>query len=115
MFYLMVYKLQSGCFRAYLNICIAYTAQDEIVRAMQQLQGSVQSGKLEPTYVRETKNAILTVENFSEISESILEKALDTRASLPVDMLIRTSGEHRLSDFLLWQVRRSLLPANLQN
>lgn len=40
----------------------------------------------------------------SDVSESLLDKCLYTSHSPPPDILIRTSGEVRLSDFLLWQV-----------
>ena len=40
---------------------------------------------------------------FSDIDESLISQCLDTRKSIPIEMLVRTSGEHRLSDFLLWQ------------
>ncbi|KAI6224299.1 Alkyl transferase [Aphelenchoides fujianensis] len=73
--------------RGIVNICVAYTSQDEIVRAMQRVQADVQRGDLKP----------------SAIDEACIEKHLDTRDSLPLDMMIRTSGEQRLSDFLLWQ------------
>ena len=38
-----------------------------------------------------------------EISEESIERALDTHDLPPLDLVIRTSGEHRLSNFLLWQ------------
>jgi undecaprenyl diphosphate synthase len=38
-----------------------------------------------------------------EIDEASIERALDTHDLPPLDLLIRTSGEHRLSNFLLWQ------------
>jgi undecaprenyl diphosphate synthase len=38
-----------------------------------------------------------------EIDEAAIERALDTHDLPPLDLLIRTSGEHRLSNFLLWQ------------
>ena len=41
---------------------------------------------------------------FSDISEGLLEKCFYSYQSLPPDLLVRTSGEVRLSDFLLWQV-----------
>ena len=45
----------------------------------------------------------------SDISEELLEKTFYTSHCKPVDLLIRTSGEIRLSDFLLWEVRLVLL------
>ena len=41
---------------------------------------------------------------FSDVSEELLEKCLYTNKSRDPDIVIRTSGEVRLSDFLLWQV-----------
>jgi undecaprenyl diphosphate synthase len=59
---------------------------------MQHIQNDVQSGELNP----------------DDINEQTFNRALDTRDSFPIDMLIRTSGEHRLSDFMLWQVSNFL-------
>lgn len=41
---------------------------------------------------------------FRDINEHVIEQSLFTAKSPPLDILIRTSGEIRLSDFLLWQV-----------
>lgn len=43
----------------------------------------------------------------SDISTSVLEESLYTRSCPPMDILIRTSGEIRLSDFMLWQSSRA--------
>ena len=45
----------------------------------------------------------------SDISESLLEKCFYTSEASDPDLLVRTSGEVRLSDFLLWQVNIILL------
>lgn len=72
---------------AFLNICLAYTSQDEVARAMEWIRLGVRKRLIEP----------------SDVDGWLVEKCLDTRLSYPVDMLIRTS-EKRLSDFLLLQV-----------
>lgn len=43
-----------------------------------------------------------------DVDEALVECCLYTRQSSPVDLLIRTSGETRLSDFLLWQCRYAM-------
>lgn len=73
--------------RAILNVCFAYTAQDDISNAMQEMALGVKGGEILE----------------SDISETLLERCLYTSRSRPVDLLIRTSGEVRLSDFLLWE------------
>ena len=69
------------------NVAADYGGQDEIIRAAQKLARRVQSGELLP----------------EEISAQIFEEELDTCGQPPVDLLIRTSGELRVSNFLLWQ------------
>ena len=69
------------------NVAADYGGQDEIIRAAQKLARRVQSGELLP----------------EDISEKIFEAELDTFGQPPVDLLIRTSGELRISNFLLWQ------------
>lgn len=72
-----------------LNLTIAfnYGGQDEIVRATRRIAEGVASGVLKP----------------EEVTPKLFETYLDT-ADLPApDMLIRTSGESRLSNFMLWQ------------
>ena len=69
------------------NVAADYGGQDEIIRTTQKLARRVQSGKLSP----------------EEISAQIFENELDTAGQPPVDLMIRTSGELRVSNFLLWQ------------
>ena len=66
---------------AVLVIALNYGSQDEIVRAIRRLVGD------DPATIDATK----------------VQAALDTGDLPPVDLLIRTSGEHRLSNFMLWQ------------
>ncbi|CEF68994.1 Dehydrodolichyl diphosphate synthase [Strongyloides ratti] len=80
----LVTRNYSNCF---INICLAYTSQNEIERAMKAIQSGIKEGVLED----------------ESISECLLEKCLDTRYGSEVDLFIRTSGEQRLSDFLLYQ------------
>ena len=71
-------------------LCAAlnYGAHDELVRTMREVAGEVKAGRLNP----------------EDISEETIEARLDTAGMPPVDLLIRTSGEMRVSDFLLWQI-----------
>ncbi|KAJ6663407.1 hypothetical protein lerEdw1_009486, partial [Lerista edwardsae] len=77
----------------FLNICVAYTARDEISHAVQEVAWGVEKGLLQP----------------SDVSELLLDKCLYTYKSPHPDILIRTSGEVRLSDFLLWQTSHASL------
>ncbi len=70
-----------------LNIAINYGGRDEIVRAARQLAREVRDGQLRA----------------EEITEERFADCLWTRGLPDVDLLIRTSGEMRLSNFLLWQ------------
>lgn len=79
--------------KSFLNIGMGYTTRDEIAQAICETALGVQEG-----LIRE-----------SDITESLLEGCFYTNKSQPVDMLIRTSGEVRLSDFLLWQTSFSIL------
>ena len=68
-------------------LCLNYGSRDEIVRATQKISGEVLAGKLE----------------LSQITEDLFSRYLDTRELPPPDLIIRTSGELRLSNFLLFQ------------
>ena len=72
-----------------LNLCLAlnYGSRQEMIDAIQNLASKVQSGEMGP----------------EEINEAIFSDALYTKGIPDPDLLIRTSGECRLSNFLLWQ------------
>ncbi|XP_074074117.1 dehydrodolichyl diphosphate synthase complex subunit DHDDS isoform X2 [Macrotis lagotis] len=79
--------------KCFLNVCFAYTSRHEISNAVKEMAWGVEQGLLDP----------------SDVSESLLDKCLYTNNSPNPDILIRTSGEVRLSDFLLWQTSHSCL------
>lgn len=79
--------------RCFLNICLSYTSRDEICKAMQELATGVEKGILSP----------------NDVSEPALSQAMYSRKSRDPELLIRTSGEVRLSDFMLWQSSRSVI------
>ena len=70
-----------------LNIALNYGSRQEIVRAARLLAQKCRQGEMRP----------------EDIDENAFEDALYTRGLPPVDLLIRTSGEERLSNFLLYQ------------
>lgn len=71
-----------------LNIALSYGSRGEILRAARRIAARATQGEL-----------------FAEdIDESVFEDHLDTRGLPPVDLIIRTSGEYRVSNFLLWQL-----------
>lgn len=72
-----------------INFCLNYGSQDEILNALQKvIQNRIQKKK--------------SLEKDIKLEE--LEAALYTYPLPPVDMLIRTAGEKRVSNFLLWQI-----------
>ena len=71
-----------------LSLAISYGARQELIRATKQISKKV-------------KKNIISVEN---IDENIINEHLYTRNLKNVDLLIRTGGEFRLSNFLLWQI-----------
>uniref|UniRef100_A0A914Z3X0 Alkyl transferase n=1 Tax=Panagrolaimus superbus TaxID=310955 RepID=A0A914Z3X0_9BILA len=73
--------------RGFVNVCLAYTSRAEVTAAMNDIRKGVEAGLIEE----------------DDVDEALISQCLDTRKSIPIEMLIRTSGEHRLSDFLLWQ------------
>jgi undecaprenyl diphosphate synthase len=77
-----------GGTRLHLNLMISYGSRAEIVRAARRLAERVKQGELDP----------------ADIDERTFAAELYTAASPDPDLLIRTSGEQRISNFLLWQV-----------
>lgn len=71
-----------------LTLALSYGAREELKNAVQQISTKV-------------KNNIISPEN---IDETIINSHLYTHDLPDVDLLIRTSGEHRISNFLLWQI-----------
>jgi undecaprenyl diphosphate synthase len=71
-----------------LNLCISYSSRAEITRAARRLAEEVAAGRLEP----------------DDIDERRIAANLYTAPWGDPDLLIRTSGEQRVSNFLLWQL-----------
>ena len=71
----------------HLTIALNYGGRDEVARATKRLAYDVQKGRLDP----------------KTIEEETLPKYLDTHVLPDPDLVIRTSGEARISNFLLWQ------------
>ncbi|MBO4679065.1 MAG: isoprenyl transferase [Lachnospiraceae bacterium] len=73
------------------TIAINYGSRDEIRRAVTKIAEEVKAGKIEP----------------SDITEEMIASHLDTAGIMDPDLLIRTCGELRISNFLLWQISYS--------
>ena len=74
--------------RMTFTIAVNYGSRDEITRAIRRMMTDCQAGKLSP----------------EDVDESVIAGYLDTRELPDPDLLIRTSGEQRLSNYLLWQL-----------
>ena len=72
----------------HFQIALNYGSRDEIRRAVQDMARDVKKGALDP----------------EEITEETISDYLDTKGLPDPDLLIRTSGEERLSNYLLWQL-----------
>ena len=71
-----------------LTLALSYGSREELISATKQLCDKV-------------KNNIISIE---DIDETIINKHLYTKDLPDVDLVIRTSGEQRISNFLLWQI-----------
>ena len=79
------------CERIELSLAVSYGGRNDIVRAAQKFAADVRAGRMSPE--------ALTEESFTDY--------LDTAGLTDPDLLVRTSGESRLSNFLIWQVSYS--------
>ncbi|MBN1257718.1 MAG: isoprenyl transferase [Planctomycetes bacterium] len=70
-----------------LNLALSYGGRDEIVRVVQNLAGDCVEGRMRP----------------AEITPEAISNRLDTAGLPDPDLIIRTAGEMRISNFLLWQ------------
>ena len=75
-------------FEMILNLALSYGSRNEILRAVRKIAQKVKQDHL----------------NLEEIDQDLFSQALDTKNLPDPDLLIRTSGENRISNFLLWQL-----------
>lgn len=75
------------CSRITLVLALSYSSRDELVRSVQHLAHRVAEGSLVP----------------QAIDETLVSASLDTAELPDLDLMIRTGGESRISNFLLWQ------------
>lgn len=80
-------QVTSGNDGTHLTIAINYGGRDEVARATKRLAEDVAAGRLDP----------------ANVHEETLPRYLDTHVLPDPDLVIRTSGEARISNFLLWQ------------
>ncbi len=76
-----------------LNVCFDYGSQTEIIEAVKQISEKYKNNDI----------------SLAEIDVQMIEQHLYTKELPPLDLLIRTSGELRISNFLLWQLAYSEL------
>ena len=74
--------------RMFFQIALNYGSRDEILRGVTRLAEDARQGRIPE----------------GKVSEQLFEAYLDTAGIPDPDLLIRTSGEQRLSNFLLWQL-----------
>ena len=75
------------------NLAVAYGGRQELVRSMEKIAKKVKSGEIEP----------------SDIDAQLISSNLYTSGLPDPDLILRTSGEERISNFLLWQLAYSEL------
>lgn len=72
----------------HFQVALNYGSRDEMTRAVRNLAQDIRDGKMEP----------------SDVTEDVITGYLDTQGIPDPDLMIRTSGEQRLSNYLLWQL-----------
>mgnify|MGYP000110376996 len=80
------------CTAFHLNLCVSYGGRGEITNAARKVASDVAKGK---------------IRSANEILEADLDRYMLTHGFPDPDLVLRTSGEHRLSNFLLWQLAYS--------
>ncbi len=80
-------EMTKECDKLYLQIAMSYGGRDEILRAVKTYAEQVKEGREDPSSLTETQFA----------------GYLDTRNVPDIDIVIRTGGNHRLSNFFPWQ------------
>jgi undecaprenyl diphosphate synthase len=71
-----------------LQLALSYSGRSEITKALKKIAIDVKQGSIQP----------------EDVTEKLIENYLETRGVPDPELLIRTSGEMRISNFLLWQV-----------
>ena len=87
----LMYEIEEkseGCSDYHLNVAVNYGGQQDITQACKKLAERVEKGELKA----------------SEYNEKMIQENLYTGSQPPLDLVIRTSFEHRVSNFLLWQL-----------
>lgn len=74
--------------KAYLNVAFAYTSRDEMTESMRDIIEGIKRNELQS----------------DDITDNLIRRCMYSGKCSDPDLLVRTSGESRLSDFLLWQV-----------
>jgi tritrans,polycis-undecaprenyl-diphosphate synthase [geranylgeranyl-diphosphate specific] len=88
-----IMKLTNSYKTYHLNIALAYGGREEIIQAIQHMGTDIKKGKLK----------------INDISETTVSSYLYTSGLPDPDLILRTSGEERISNFLLWQLAYSEL------
>lgn len=83
-----VIELTSKNTKGNLILALSYGSQNEILKAVKEISGEVKNGEI----------------SIEDIDEKTFNKHLYTKDFPAVDLLIRTSGEVRVSNFMLWQI-----------